>query len=143
VIIIRPGTLEDHKAILQISKQSKFTKDFSNQVMFSSPAAYEKGWIRVVEEDGRIVGFTCFRVKKRDPEVVLYFVGVDKSQQGNGLGWKLIEDMMAFAPPTHRKLYLNVGKDNEQARSFYEKHGFVVVDEALKGAGLKLRKDFA
>lgn len=146
--VFRAAKLEEHKALLQISKQSKYTKDFSNQLMFSSPAAYEKGWIRVVEQYDAayglvgIQGFTCVRVKSRVQEVVLYFVGVDHKSQRSGLGIKLIEDFMDEAPRTHRLLRLNVMKDNEQAVAFYMKHGFEVAGTALKGAGIQLTRTF-
>lgn len=146
LLFFRAATLEEHKTLLQIAKQSKYTKDFSNAVMFSSPAAYEKGWIRVCEAvnlDGkRVVGFTCCRVKKRVPEVVLYFVGVDRLAQRLGVGWRLLVDMMENAPPTHRTLTLNVHKDNRQAIDFYTKHGFEATGTALKGEGIGLRKVF-
>lgn len=148
--LYRVAKLEEHKSLLQISKQSKYTKDFSNALMFSSPAAYEKGWIRGVwpvngcmpEMKFSPLGFTCIRIKSRVPEVVLYFVGVDKAQQGHGLGWKLIQDFMTAAPRTHRLLRLNVMKENEQAANFYLKHGFEIAGESLGGAGYQLTRIF-
>lgn len=138
--MIRTATPADHKAILQVAKQSKYTKDFSNQVMFSSDAAYEKGWIRVLEMDGKIVGFTCIREKVRQPETVLYFIGVDGSAKGQGVGKKLIQDIIDRTK--HRCLALNVAKANEEARAFYDRLGFTTVGESLKGTGLALKKEW-
>lgn len=137
---IRTATKADHAAILLVAKQSKYTKDYSNSVMFSSDAAYEKGWIRVVEEDGKIVSFTCVREKVRQPEVVLYFIGIDGTVKRKGHGKALIEDIMQRTK--HRRLALNVSKDNEEARAFYERLGFTVVRESLGGTGLALRKEW-
>lgn len=138
--MIRTATPADHEAIFRVAKQSKYTKDFSNRVMFSSDAAYEKGWIRVVEKDGKIVAFTCVREKVRQPEVVLYFIGIDPSAKRSGVGKALIEDIMHRTK--HRRLALNVAKDNEEARAFYESLGFTVVGESLGGSGLALKKEW-
>ncbi len=137
--MIRTATPADHKAILQVAKQSKYTKDFSNQVMFSSEAAYAKGWIRVFEQDGKIVGFTCVREKVRQPEVVLYFIGIDEGAKGLGIGRRLIQDIMDRTK--HRCMTLNVSKDNS-AKQFYDKLGFSVVGESLKGTGFALKKEW-
>lgn len=138
--MIRTATPADHKAILQVAKQSKYTKDFSNQVMFSSEAAYEKGWIRVYEHNGQIVGFTCIREKVRQPETVLYFIGIDAGAKGMGVGRLLIQDIMDRTK--HRALALNVAKANEEARAFYDKLGFSTVGESLGGTGLALKKEW-
>ncbi len=137
--MIRTATPADHKAILQVAKQSKYTKDFSNQVMFSSEAAYAKGWIRVKEVGGEIVGFTCIREKVRSPETVLYFIGVHPKVTGCGIGQELIQDIMDRTK--HRCMTLNVSKDNS-AKQFYDKLGFSVVGESLKGTGFALKKEW-
>ena len=65
---IRAATPDDHPDILAVTKTSKYTKDFSNRVMFSSDAAYEKGWIMIAENPGtKMLGFTCVRHKVREP----------------------------------------------------------------------------
>lgn len=136
---IRPARAEEHKKILEISKLSKYTKDFSNQVMFSSPAAYEKNWILVAEDQGEIIGFICFRVKMRKPETTLYFVGVREKRRG--VGWALIMEMMRYAGD-NLTLTLNCAKDNDIGNAFYARHGFEVTGESLKGTGYALRRVF-
>lgn len=129
-LTIRAAMEKDHKDILKVSKLTKWTKDFSNQVMFSSSAAYEKGWITVARLGQQIVGFACFREKKRTPEVVLYFVGVSTERQGQGIGWRLVEDMMERVD--HRILVLKCAKDNVGARRFYLNKGFAITAEDEK-----------
>ena len=138
--VVRKALPKEHKEILQVAKQSKYTKDFSNQVMFSSEAAYQKGWIQVIEQEGVIRGFYCIREKVRAPETVLYFIGVDQEAKGHGLGKRLIEHIMANT--RHRRLALNVNKQNEEARAFYERLGFTVAGESLGGEGLALFKEW-
>ncbi len=140
MITIRTAVVEDHNEILKVAKQSKYTKDFSNTVMFSSPEAYAKGWIRVAEEDGKVVGFTCIREKVRQPETVLYFITVDKDTKGKGVGKLLIQDIIDRT--RHNTLALNVAKDNAEAKQFYDTLGFVVAGESLAGKGWALRKSW-
>lgn len=138
--MIRTATVADHEAILKVAKQSKYTRDFSNRVMFSSDAAYEKGWIQVFELDGEIVGFTCVREKIRQPEVVLYFITVDKNHGGKGIGHRLINNIRSRTK--HRRLVLNVAKDNQEARAFYAALGFTETGESLGGSGLALKREW-
>lgn len=135
----RRATKEDHAAIVKVAKSSKYTRDFTNTVMFSSDAAYEKGWIRVMEHEGEIVGFTCVRHKTRQPKTMLYFVAVAPEFRRNGLGWIMLEEAMAAGP--HSTMELNVMKDNE-ALKFYERNGFRIVGEAMKGQAYRLEREF-
>lgn len=142
---VRQATVVDHRAILQVAKQSPYTRDFSNRI-FSGPALYARGWIRVLARSGQkehqgvgwpdIVGFTCVRHKVRAPETVLYFIGVDREHHRMGIGEILLADLINESP--HRRIALNVMKSNEQARSFYRKHRFRGDGDALEGAGVRL-----
>ena len=139
-ITIRTATPDDHKRICDLGKTSKFTRDISNAVMFSSPAAYAKGWLKVAidDESGDTVGFYCIREKVRAPETVLYFITVDPEMRGRGIGELLLADLMLTT--RHKCLTLNVAKDNDGARRFYERLGFETVGESLGGTGLALRR---
>lgn len=134
---VRIATPEDHKAILAIAKQSPYTKDFSNAVMFSSPAAYAKGWIRVAVSGERILGFFCVREKTRAPHTVLYFIGVDASSRSLGVGELLMQELVCFTK--HSTVCLNVHGQNSRAKDFYLRFGFAVFGHALGGAGEELR----
>lgn len=124
-ILYRPAIkAQDHGAICRVGRQTKWTKDVSNEMMFTSDAAYERGWIRVVEETGLIVGFSCIREKVRAPETALYFLGVHEKFRNLGLGWRMIQEFMGGS--RHRLLALNCALDNNNARSFYLGKGFVI-----------------
>lgn len=128
---------DDHQRILALAKQHACTRDFSH-FMFSGAAAYEKGWIRVFEDQdtGKLVGFTCVRHKVRQKETSLYFIGIDARWQNVGLGLHMLEDLKRQSP--HRRIVLNVRNDNAQAVAFYRKHGFTGSQPALGGQGTKL-----
>lgn len=116
-----------HKEIVKVAKLTKWTKDFSNQMMFSSSASYSKGWIKVATLLGKIVGFACYREKARVPKTVLYFVGVQPDQQRKGIAWSLIEKVMKDS--RHMTMELKCAKDNLDTHNYYLKKGFQDVGE--------------
>lgn len=130
-MMIRNLTPDDHKEAVRLAKTSPYTKDFSNRVMFSSDAAYAKGWIRgLLDTSGAISGFYCVRQKTRVPETMLYFIVVAPEARSRGVGKLLLDDMKARSPSG--KIALNVMKEN-RAVQFYLREGFVVVGDSLGG----------
>lgn len=140
MIRIRPSEKQwDHKRLCQLAKRSKYISSFSS-LMFSGDGAYEKGWIRqATDEEGELYGFTCFRVKSRSPETMLYFIMVAPEHEGKGIGRMLLEDLEAHSP--HPTIVLKVMKDNERALAFYTRMGYTVSkDDVYDGKGVELRK---
>lgn len=131
----------DHAAIYSlVAKHNKCIRDFSNTQMFSSQSAYEKGWIRVgleVERPNYLLGFTCVRHKVRLPVTELYFIGTRPGEEGRGVAQGLLLDLMQASP--HRRIELNVVKENERAVTLYDKFGFVIVGEGLGGKAHRMR----
>lgn len=139
-VTYRAATEADHKELVKIAKSSEYTKDFSNRVMFSNTAAYEKGWIRVAVQLERIVGFTCVRHKARTPETMLYFVTVDPEVRSQGIGEGLLNDVMEHGP--HRLMALNVMKKNTRAVKFYKRLGFTIAGEAMDGNAHRMEREW-
>jgi len=130
---IRKASKRQHKKILELAKLSPYTRDFGH-IMFSGDKAYENGWVRVLVKKGvGPVGFTCVRHKVRQPETSLYFIGIHPDHQRGGIGELFLKDLKEQSP--HKRITLNVMKDNEGAVSFYRKHGFVCVGDSLSGKG--------
>lgn len=137
---IRGAKRGDHDAIVKLARQSKFVRDFSSH-MFSSEAAYEKKWIRVAMKGKRIVGFTCVRHKVRAPETVLYFIGVDKDTQREGIGFELMRDLQDQSP--HKRIALNVDKTNIEAIGMYTRLGYEIEHgDALNGTAHHMAKEW-
>lgn len=134
------GRPDQHDEIAKVAKTSQYTRDFTNRVMFSSDAAYEKGWIRVMKHDGKIVGFYCVRHKTRgDRATKLYFITVIPEYRDKGVGEMLMEDLKREASRHNGIIELDVAKDN-RAKSFYDRHGFTVEHgDALGGAAWRMR----
>lgn len=135
--MIRSATIEDHKVLVKLARTSVYTKDFSNAMLFSSPEAYAKGWIRVHENDGGVpTGFTCRRDKTRAPITELYFIVVGPEFRGYRIGEQLLHDLFIQSP--HHKVGLNVMKENTGAVRFYTRHGFKIVGVGLGGQAWRM-----
>jgi len=130
---IRQATVDDHKDIVKIAKQSKYTKDYSNMI-FSGPDCYEQGRIRVLVQDKTTLGFSCVRKRKRDNVTVLYFIGIEETRRGNGLGSLLLADLEERSS----SIELKVMKDN-QAYRLYSRRGYVVIEESYEGKAYVMR----
>lgn len=134
-LTIRVAKFNEHKTICAIARQHKFTRDFSNMI-FSGVECYDEERIRVAEQDGAIVGFTCFRKRKRDSVTVLYFIAVDSAKAARGVGSRLLEELERGAS---NGVELKVNKANP-AVEWYRKRGYGVEGEAYHGEGLVMRK---
>lgn len=140
-LIIQPANREEHhRRICAMARTSPYTRDFGS-IMFSSEAAYEKGWIRIGVVGRGIVAFTCVRHKTRSPETKLYFITVQPEYRGLGIGQQMMGDLEEQTP--HRRIVLDVAKTNEDARRFYERLGYVVVSEnGIRGTAWTLAKEW-
>lgn len=135
---IRPATQADHLRLCELSRSHPAGRGFTNTLMFSGAVHYEKGWLRVAETDtGEIIGYTCFRFKKRATDTHLYYVIVDPKFREQGVGKSLMADLIAQSK-TQTRLTLDCMKDNAPALKFYDGLGFVVIGESQGGRGLRL-----
>ncbi|MUL81272.1 MULTISPECIES: ribosomal protein S18-alanine N-acetyltransferase [unclassified Mycolicibacterium] len=75
--------------------------------------------------DGRLVGYAGIaRLGRVRPyEYEIHTIGVDPDFQGQGIGRRLLDDMLDFA--SGGIVFLEVRTDNEPAISLYESAGFV------------------
>ena len=67
------------------------------------------------------------RIKKAQvasPKFYLWFIGVHREKQGNGMGSRLLEEIIAEARSENRTVCLETS--TEQNLSWYEKHGFEI-----------------
>ena len=124
----------EHAELCKLAKTSPYTRDFSNRVMFSSDAAYAKGWIRVMLHKREPIGFYCVRQKSRgEKATALYFITVHPDWRSKNVGKMLLDDIKRASPSGI--VQLNVAKDNERARAFYVREGFTTTGESLGGTG--------
>ena len=80
----------------------------------------------VVEQQGQVVGF-CILQPVLD-EANLLLMAIHPSQQGKGLGYKLLESSMALLKNNPLQIFLEVRESNQAAIALYEKSGFHQID---------------
>jgi ribosomal protein S18 acetylase RimI-like enzyme len=129
---IRYAVVEEHREILGVAKQSKYTRDYSNMI-FSSTQNYENNDTAIYTLRNKIIAFTNYRHLVRKPTTTLYFIGVDKEHQSKGLGEKLLHWAVTNSP--HKHLTFKVSKDNEGAIKFYQRIGAEILDEGAFKSG--------
>lgn len=126
---------EHHAEILALFKSEKCTSAFSN-IVYSAKAMYDKGWIVEARVDDVLAGAYCVRHCTNKPQTSLYFITVAPEHRGTGVADALLEHLKAEAPSG--RIVLGVNLDNERARAFYRRHGFVETEPCYKGKGVTM-----
>ena len=81
----------------------------------------------ILDYESKPSGFASFSIFTGEEKGKLQKIYLDPALQGKGLGKFLLEDVVARVKAAGGKtLQLNVNRQN-QARSFYERQGFVVI----------------
>jgi RimJ/RimL family protein N-acetyltransferase len=91
--------------------------------------ARDHDFLFVVEKDGEPVGCMGVRLFGAAADVYNVILGVPEAG-GQGVMSAALGRLCRFARTLAEEVSLKVLKDNAPARAFYEKNGFVVVDEA-------------
>jgi len=140
-VIIREASKEDARQVLayvkQVAGESEFlsfgkgefnlTIDAEEKILEASQKADNQIYL-VAEIDGEIVGSLNYMGGKRPRTRHFgeFGVSVSKSYWNQGLGRRLIEEMIAWAKASKvvRKINLKVRADHEHAIHLYESIGF-------------------
>lgn len=141
-LILRAASREnDHGELCRLAATDPHTRSFS-AMMFSGADMYRRGWIRLASRrlhgspPFQTVGFYCCRHKVREPLTELYFLVVRPELRSRGIGERLMHDLRGQSP--HSRIGLNCAMDNPRARDFYERLGFRVTGEALRGTAWRM-----
>ena len=82
------------------------------------------------EAEGRVIGYTCYgRIDGTETSYDLYWIGVDKSQQGLGLGAEILKRTEALiAGLGGKRIYVDTSTSEPYVltRRFYAKNGYVL-----------------
>ena len=98
-------------------EESVYATDGRQIVYIAEKDSVALGFIQVVQSKDEISQEICSRVP---------LLAVTKEAQGMGVGRRLMEEAQMWAKTNgHRLLQLEVFYNNDQARGFYEKQGFV------------------
>jgi ribosomal protein S18 acetylase RimI-like enzyme len=125
---------EEHAAVTALAKLSKFTKGFASGGLRYVDTYYQKGWVYLAKERGRLLGFCCVRHCVNKPHTSIYYIGVKPELRGKGIGRALLQAVRKDSRwPT---LELISEKENEQGFAAYKALGFNVVGEGANAAGV-------
>jgi RimJ/RimL family protein N-acetyltransferase len=81
--------------------------------------------------DDAIIGWSFLR--HSEPGEASFGLGIADAWQGRGVGTQLARRVMAAAPARRlRRVILTVARDNQPARTIYERLGFAVYDEFIE-----------
>ncbi|ENW30291.1 ribosomal protein S18-alanine N-acetyltransferase [Acinetobacter lwoffii] len=80
----------------------------------------------VIEVQGQVAGF-CILQPVLD-EANLLLMAIDPAQQGQGLGYQLLEASVAMLKNNPMQIFLEVRESNQAAIKLYEKSGFHQID---------------
>jgi [ribosomal protein S18]-alanine N-acetyltransferase len=137
---IRPATLADIRAMIQLERQSAGASHWTEghyRLLFRTDGGGTSRLILVIEESltsddaefksgGEARPLLGFLVARQiPPEWELENIAVEASKRRTGLGTKLLEYLIAEAWLTRtQSVFLEVRESNQPARAFYEKAGF-------------------
>jgi ribosomal protein S18 acetylase RimI-like enzyme len=130
--VIRPATIDDMDSLVSLmnyllSIDGDFPNSEENQRRgFEMVINSDKAWVFVIESAGKIEGmcsmFSFISTVQGGYVGMIEDVVVKEEVAGQGLGQQLLEYAEKFAIEKGlSRLQLMVDKDNETARSFYEK----------------------
>ena len=90
-------------------------------------AHFDPNSIIVVNKERELVGYS--HVENRDTQLYIRMLVVHPHYQRRGIGSKLVESVIASGKQQPRHIGLEVFKINDEAKKFYERHGFNVEGE--------------
>ena len=144
-VLVREATSEDIEDILDIADRgwNSAYSDFLSQETIDTAMAewYDSDNTRklimredvayfVVEKDEDIVGYISGGSSDKENVASLGAVYVDPVYWGKGAGTALLEEFETYCRrENYDRIQFSVLTENEVGRSFYEKHGYEVIDE--------------
>lgn len=142
IIEVVRAAWEDHKTLVKISRQSPYTKGFSDVRYVQE--YYTNGWVGKLEvaknQSKSILGFVLVRHCKREPWTTIYYAAVAQEERGKGLGVSLLDWVERETP--HQQIRLGVDEANVGAERFWLRQGFKPCDVAyrLSKHGLRINQ---
>ncbi len=123
MITVRKAREEDIIAVTELERQC-FSRPWSYQ-SFVFELQSGDSWFSVALMDGEIIGFAVLHRFVDEGE--LFNIAVSEKMRGRGVGDRLLCDIIEGAKKHElKKIFLEVRKTNEPAKSLYKKHGFEV-----------------
>ncbi|CAM3788019.1 diaminobutyrate acetyltransferase [Alkalicoccus chagannorensis] len=114
-------TKEDGQGMWELAKKTSL--DLNSAYKYIMMAEYFAETCVVAKEDDQVVGFITGFIQPENPDVVFVWqVGVDSSQRGKGLAFKMLEELMDRESVNGVKyLEATITKDNKASQSLFKK----------------------
>lgn len=115
-----------YEGIIPREVQDNFLKTaYSDEMM---ERRLKHSLLLVAEVEGKIVGFANFSPVRDNGDVELGAIYLYPASQGMGLGTALLQKGIEELEGV-KKIYINVEKENEIGKRFYDAKGFKIVSE--------------
>ena len=141
--IIRPGLYEEAGAIKRVAVQHPYTAHFGHPA-YCNRERFAAGQNIVAfltgNNTGDVAGFACIRHKVRKPETEIDIIGVAEVLRSAGCGKAILDYIKSISP--HQRLTLDVLEDNERARAFYSRYGFIEIGTKVLSKGTAIRMEY-
>lgn len=115
-----------YEGIIPLEIQEKFLNAAYNGERMKQ--RLERSFIFVAEVDGNIVGFANFSPVSDEGKAELGAIYLYPEYQGKGIGSTLLQQGINDLNGI-KEIYINVEKDNQIGKNFYDAKGFQVVKE--------------
>ncbi|PRO66579.1 diaminobutyrate acetyltransferase [Alkalicoccus urumqiensis] len=114
-------TKEDGQGMWALAKKTSL--DLNSAYKYIMMAEYFSDTCVVAEEDDSVVGFITGFIQPENPDTVFVWqVGVDSSQRGKGLAYKMLDELMNRDVTKDVKyLEATITKDNVASQSLFKK----------------------
>jgi GNAT superfamily N-acetyltransferase len=141
-MIVEVAPYKYHRLLCRIASEHKATKGFSH-IWYSAPTDYESNHVFTIREVGRFVGGIQVvpQIRAKPRCLLLNFIFITELYRSHGIGAKAMEWIEEHAKSCRlHGVVLRVQNDNEKARKFYERLGYLEVGPAFAGKGVEMRK---
>jgi ribosomal-protein-alanine N-acetyltransferase len=122
---LRPMRLADLPAVLALEEEL-FAPDTWTAAMYRDELARtDTRWYLVAEDDGAVVGYGGLIAFPDEAHVAT--IGVAGARQGEGIGARLLDALLAEADRRSPVVLLEVRADNDLAQGLYRRRGFAEI----------------
>ncbi|WP_231839498.1 ribosomal protein S18-alanine N-acetyltransferase [Blastococcus saxobsidens] len=122
---LRPMTLADLPRVMELEEEL-FAPDTWTAAMYREELAQSgTRHYLVAEDDGVVVGYAGLIAY--DEEAHVATIGVAGARQGEGIGARLLDALLAEADRRSPVVLLEVRADNEPAQGLYRRRGFTEI----------------
>lgn len=125
MIALRPMRTADLGAVMELEEEL-FAPDTWTAAMYREELARtDTRHYLVADDDGAVVGYAGLIAY--DDEAHVATIGVTGARQGEGIGARLLDALLAEADRRSPVVLLEVRADNEHAQELYRRRGFAEI----------------